>query len=174
MQVKAIMRRGRRLSLSALCLVLLLAAAATAPRAELLTTTEILAVPMRVWSVLVDTGAYPDWNPMIAGLRGRLVAGGRVELILGRGENRMVLWPRILAARPGAELRWRGRLWGIPGLFTAEHYFLLQPTARGTRLIQGERLRGILLWIFDAATLLPQFAATNEALARVATDGTRR
>ncbi len=143
-----------------------------APRADILTTIEIAAPPDAVWSVLTDTRAYPTWNPLIAALDGHLVAGATIENVEGTGDDRVVFRPRVLVADADRELRWRGRLWGLPGLFVGEHYFLLRPTPRGTMFTQGEHFSGVLLWAFDPAVLVPRFEAMNVALAaRVAHPG---
>ena len=143
-----------------------------APRSDILTTIEIRAPPAAVWSVLTDADDYPAWNPMIAGLKGRLARGAVIETIEGYGADRTVIWPRVLIADRERELRWRGHLWGVPGLLVGEHYFLLRPTARGTLFTQGEHFGGALLWVFDAQELVPAFEAMNVALAgRAERDG---
>ena len=98
-------------------------------------------------------------------LTGQLVPGqviGHVEI---DGNDRTVFRPRLLAVRPDRELRWRGRL-SVPGLLDAEHYLLLRPAGRGTRLTQGEHLRGVALWFFDAGALRGSFDEMNAALKR--------
>ncbi len=56
--------------------------------------------------------------------------------------------PKVLAAEPGRELRWLGRL-GLPGIFDGEHSFRLEPLpGGGTRLVQAERFRGLLVGLF--------------------------
>ncbi len=149
------------LILALLCAAMLI----TAPRSDILTTIEIAAPPSSAWAVLTDPNDYPAWNPMIAGLRGRLVRGGVIENIEGYGAGRTIIWPTVLVADRDRELRWRGHLWGIPGLFIGEHYLLLRPTPRGTLFTQGEHLSGALLWLFDPRELLPAFEAMNVALA---------
>lgn len=161
-------------SSGALAVLACLATMALAPRADILTTIRIRATPLAVWSVLADTDAYPSWNPMIAGLKGRLAPGAVIENIEGYGDDRTIIWPTILVATPGHELRWRGRLWNIPGLFVGEHYFLLQPTSDGTRFTQGEHFTGALLWLFDPRQLVPPFEAMNAALAARAERASRQ
>ncbi len=143
------------------CAVALVAAL----RSDILTTIEIDAPPPAVWSVLIDTDDYPLWNPMIAGLKGRLAKGSVIENIEGHGDDRTIIWPRVLVADKERELRWRGHLWGVPGLLVGEHYFLLRPTAHGTLFTQGEHFNGALLWLFDPRQLVPEFEAMNVALA---------
>jgi hypothetical protein len=133
------------------------------PHRHIETTIRIAASPGRVWAVLTDTPAYPTWNPEIAALNGELKPGSVLENKEGYGKDQIVFWPSVLVAKPPQELRWLGHL-GVPRLFDAEHYFLLQPDANGTRFIQGELFRGVLLWIFDVKLLLPTFDAMNAAL----------
>ena len=146
--------------------VVILVAAAFAPTRRVTSTIDIAASPTRVWQVLTDIPAYPSWNPTITALVGKLEPGATVENVEGTGEDRMVFWPRVLIVAPGRELAWRGRLWGVPLLFVATHDFRLEPIVGGTRFVQSERFRGVLLWWFDVRTLLPGFAAMNAALAR--------
>nr|WP_321985090.1 SRPBCC domain-containing protein [uncultured Lichenicoccus sp.] len=144
-----------------LCVCLLV----LAPHSDILTTIAVDAPPASVWAVLTDADDFPAWNPMIAGLRGRLEKGAVIENIEGYGADRAIFWPRVLVADQERELRWRGRLWGMPGLFVGEHYFLLRPTAHGTMFTQGEHFSGVLLWLFDPRDLVPAFEAMNVALA---------
>jgi len=60
----------------------------------------------------------------------------------GRG---MAFKPTVLAATPGIELRWLGRL-GFGGILDGEHFFILDRNADGTtHLIHGERYSGALV-----------------------------
>ncbi len=44
-------------------------------------TVEIAAPPERVWGVLVDGNAYPEWDSGIDYLGGRIAAGKRLRLV---------------------------------------------------------------------------------------------
>ena len=135
-----------------------------APRDGFETGIFIAAEPKRVWSLLVDTEAHSDWNPAMHAVTGSFVEGGRVELVLATPSGGAITFrPKILAARPAAELRWRGRLF-VPRLFDGEHYFLLTSENGGTRLVHGEKFRGVALWFMDVRQFIPIFEATNAAL----------
>lgn len=82
---------------------------------------------------------------------------------MGHGRGQQVFRPTVLVARAGQELRWRGRVL-LPRLFDAEHYFLLRPEGTATIFTQGEHVRGVALWFFDVAELVPGFQAMNAAL----------
>ncbi len=113
--------------------------------AQLRTEIEIRATPARVWEVLTDFAAYPDWNPFIPRIDGPVAVGARLDARLrppgGRG---MRLRPTVLAATPAQELRWLGHL-GVPGLFDGEHGFRLEPLGPDrVRFVQEERFSGLL------------------------------
>jgi hypothetical protein len=110
------------------------------------TAVEIDAPPARVWEVLVDLPAYPQWNPFIVEARGTVAAGETLSLRMALpGWDPMTIEPRLLVADPARELRWKGRL-VIPGLFDGEHAFTLTPLEGGrTRLDHTEAFGGLLL-----------------------------
>jgi hypothetical protein len=133
------------------------------------TTVDIDAPPSRVWSVLVDLGAYPEWNPFIVEASGTVAAGERLSLRMALpGRQPMSITPRLLVVEPERELRWKGRL-VVPGLFDGEHVFALTPLDGGrTRLDHSERFGGLLLpiakgMIYDDT--VASFHALNAALA---------
>lgn len=140
------------------------AAFAIAPQREIRTEVMIDAAPEHVWEALTDTAAYPDWNPFIVSAKGEIAVGSVLENTLAPGKGkRMTFRPTVLAARESEELRWLGRFL-LPRIFDGEHYFILEARAGGTRLIHGERFRGIGLWLVDVKRFLADFEAMNAAL----------
>jgi hypothetical protein len=134
------------------------------------TAVEIDAPPSRVWEVLVDLPAYPQWNPFIVQAEGNVAAGETLSLRMALpGRDPMTIEPRLLVVEPERELRWKGRLL-IPGLFDGEHAFVLTPLENGrTRLDHFERFGGLLLpiarsMVYDAT--VESFHALNAALAK--------
>lgn len=132
------------------------------------TTIDIAAEPERVWEVLTDFARHPDWNPFIRAISGPLEAGGRLSVhICPPGQKGMQFRPKVLAAEPARELRWKGTV-GIPGIFDGEHVFRLESIAGGTRLHHGETFSGLLPALMSARSFEPieaGFRAMNEALA---------
>jgi hypothetical protein len=114
-------------------------------RHELRTEIDIDAPPEQVWPHLVDLGAYADWNPFITRAEGAAEEGARLSLRMeppgGRG---VTLHPRVTAVSEGSALEWLGHL-GVPGLFDARHRFELTDTGWGTRVVQKESFRGLLV-----------------------------
>jgi hypothetical protein len=99
-----------------------------------------------VWRELADSHAYPDWNPFVTRMEGELEEGARLRVeIEPPGGRSMTFRPTVLAARPGRELRWLGRLL-VRGLFDGEHSFEIEPLGPGrSRLTQSERFSGLLV-----------------------------
>jgi len=115
------------------------------------TTIDIEAEPTDVWEVLTDFSAYGDWNPFMDRIEGRPEVGTRLVVHLSsKGGRGMTFRPTVLAAVPGKELRWLGKL-GLGGLFDGEHSFVLTRNPDGTtRLTHGERFSGILVAPFTS------------------------
>ena len=116
--------------------------------ATISTTIDIEASPQAVWGVLADFAAYERWNPFLDRAEGRAEVGAKLVMHLNpEGGRGMTFKPTVLAAAPGQELRWLGRL-GPGGLLDGEHSFVLVPNPDGsTRLVHGERFSGILFTV---------------------------
>ena len=133
------------------------------------TGIQIRAPCSRVWSILIDFGSYPEWNPFITRIAGRPEAGARLTVrIAPPGQRAMIFRPYVLAASPGRELRLFGRLL-IPRLFDGEHAFELADDADGCRFRQTEKFTGLLVTrmpnkLFEATE--QGFTVMNEALKR--------
>lgn len=129
---------------------------------------EIDAAPERVWQVLTDFGAYPEWNSFITSVEGEARAGAqltiRIEPVGGRA---MTIKPRLVRCDGPTELRWLGRLL-LPRVFDGEHIFELSASdGGGTHLVQREEFGGVLvrpLWRMVSGGVEQGFAAMNEAL----------
>ena len=137
-----------------------------------ITTNQIIQADIAsVWKCLIDFSAYPKWNPFILSIDGKLDLGKRLKVIIqSPGMKKMTFEPEIIKFIPDKELRWFGKLGGIPGLFSGEHYFCLEQKEGHTLFTQGEKFSGILVPIFRKKldTLTRQgFINMNTALAAV-------
>lgn len=137
---------------------------------DITATTEVDAPAERVWAVLTETTAYPDWNPFVRALRGPLTVGGRIEVELalpGRAVQTMA--PTVVEVEPGRSFAWLGRI-GLPRVFDGRHRFAVTDLGDGrSRLVQSERLSGLLIPAFRTlltVTTPAAFAALNDALAK--------
>lgn len=140
------------------------------PKTELRTEVEIDAPAAHVLAVLRDFERYPEWNPFITAISGKLAVGEQlaVELSLPEGKS-YLLKPRLTALRDEAEageLRWRGAFL-LPALLEAEHFFLVTTLGpRRSRFVQGENFSGLLLrFAGNTLTLTARgFVYMNQAL----------
>lgn len=114
---------------------------------KLLYTEIVINAPVaKVWNILADFAAYPQWNPFIVSVSGTAVAGGHItnHMRMANGKT-MVFSPKVLRMEPGRELRWIGSM-GMPYIFDGEHVFELTANSDGTTtLSQYEFFRGILV-----------------------------
>jgi hypothetical protein len=142
---------------------------------QLRSEIDVHATPERVWQVLTDFAAYPQWNPFITRADGEARRGRRLTLRMQPAGGRATTFrPTVLEAAQGRELRWLGRLL-VPGLFDGEHRFTIRPLGDGqVRLVQQEDFRGLLVPLLAGSLdrrTLPAFEQMNQALKRRAERG---
>jgi hypothetical protein len=129
---------------------------------------DIDAGPERVWQVLTDLPAYPQWNPFIVRAEGHVDVGSALTLRMQPVGGRVAtLRPTVVEATEPWRVRWMGRL-GLPRILDANHEFRIEALPDGrSRLTQDEVFTGLLVPIvaksLDRGTL-PAFAAMNAAL----------
>lgn len=150
---------------TAVLIVLIVAVVgALATRKTFLVEIWVPAPPEAVWEVLIDTRAYPQWNPVFVEVDGTYAKG---ETVLNRVREPsgviLEMTATVETFLPNAELRQSG---GIPGILTFNHRWLLEPADGGTKVIQHEVDRGIGLWFWNSDWIEPAYAATNDALAK--------
>ena len=127
----------------------------------------VIDAPAReIWDVLADFPRYAEWNPFIRRAEGSATPGERITIRVHQLDRKPSTFkPRIVAAEPGRELRWRGHVLA-PGVFDGEHAFELVPVGAGVRMVQSERFSGLLVpfigGLIDAT--LDRFDALNNAL----------
>jgi hypothetical protein len=134
---------------------------------DLRTSVDIESTSERVWDVLTDLAAYPEWNPFIVAADGQVELGGQLTLTMQPvGARRVTVRPTVLEVTFGRRLRWLGRL-GVRGLLDAEHDFAISDLGSGVRLRHAERFRGLLVPLAARSLTrhtLPAFDAMNRAL----------
>ncbi|MFF5219352.1 SRPBCC family protein [Micromonospora sp. NPDC000442] len=131
-------------------------------------TIDIAAPADRVWAILTDAAAYPEWNPFITNLDGSLTRGSRLAVTIALpGAKPRRFTPTVTAVEPERRLAWLGRLL-IPGIFDGAHSFDIEPlTTDSTRFTQSERFSGLLVMMMPGVLRSTEsgFAAMNTALA---------
>jgi hypothetical protein len=129
-------------------------------------TVTIRAAPSDVWAVLCDLGGYHEWHPHVREAKGTIELGNQVKFKMAPpGRRPFTIRPKVIAARPGAELRLLGRL---PVLFSGEHAFTLSPIGSGeeTEVVQSEIYRGLVVPFIGRtiAATRAEFDEANQAL----------
>ena len=140
------------------------------PRMTLTSEVVIFAPPARVWAVLSDFSAYPEWNAFIPKVTVTLEKGARLTVrIAPPGGVPMTLSPKVILLESGSRFTWRGRLFA-PGVFDGEHDFVVATRdSYVTRFTQSETFKGILVPLFAPSlnrNVHAGFKQMNEALKR--------
>jgi len=131
--------------------------------------TEILinASKNQVWKALMSHQSYEIWNPFIKSIKGSPIEGNQIEVTMEiEGRKPMAFKPEILINKIQSEFRWKGKMF-VKGLFDGEHYFKLEESKNGTKLIHGEIFSGMLVGVVLKSieeNTLKGFQAMNEAL----------
>jgi hypothetical protein len=102
----------------------------------------IAADPAAVWSILVDGGAYADWDSGVERVEGSIAPGERIKVVSEANPGRA--FPvKVTAFEPGRGMTWSG---GMPlGLFKGVRTFALEPENGTTRFTMREEYTGPLL-----------------------------
>ncbi len=114
--------------------------------------------------MLTDLAAYPEWNPLFPKASGQMTVGERLTLASRPTVGRpMTIRLKLLAVQPGTELRWAA---SVPGIIGGEHSYILTAVGGGTRLVQSETFRGLLVPLSGKVitAIEGDFAALNRAL----------
>lgn len=135
---------------------------------ELRAEREIDATPERVWEILTGFEVFGSWNPFIVSIEGEPAVGSRLTVrIQPPGGRGVTLHPTVTANEPGHSFGWLGHL-GVPGVFDGAHRFELEARPDGgTRFVQSEHFRGVLVPLFRRSLrthTLAGFDAMNRAL----------
>lgn len=145
-------------------LLAILAAAALLTHKTFRVEAVVPAAPEAVWAVLIDTGRYPEWNPVFVAVDGTYAEGAKVtNTVRFPDGSDVVMTATVRALVADRELRQSG---GMPGVLTFDHRWLLEPVEGGTRVVQHEVDRGIGLWFWNSDWIEPAYSDVLDALAR--------
>ncbi|HEY6558527.1 MAG TPA: SRPBCC domain-containing protein [Polyangiaceae bacterium] len=137
---------------------------------ELRTEIDVEAPAARVWAVLSDFARYPEWNPFVMRIEGRLEVGSKLSVRLRLSGGRAVpIRPRVTTLIAGQAFAWRGELLSR-ALFVGEHRFEVIPGGDGrARFVHSERFNGVLVPLLEKTLNTKAragFEAMNRALKR--------
>jgi hypothetical protein len=130
---------------------------------------QIDAPPSRVWEVLLDLPAYPEWNPFVLGMVGELGERSTLRIRLGLPEGDETAFDAVvIKCVPESELRFRS-ITIHPWLLEREQFWQLHPLGdEGCRFVQGMDLSGALLKLGGKTPerMARGFVYMNQALKR--------
>lgn len=122
----------------------------------------IPATPEQVWSVLMDTANYEQWNTVLLPIEGRLDKGEIVKYRFHQNEDNAYDIPSTVKnMEPGRLLNQAG---GAMGILTYDHRYILEPEDAGTRVTIHEDYRGIAVPFWNPAPVEKAYKKLIEEL----------
>ncbi|GLS26828.1 SRPBCC domain-containing protein [Marinibactrum halimedae] len=118
--------------------------------------------PDKVWSVIVDTQKYPEWNPVMEVLDGELKEGQTVRYRFHQDEDNSYEIPsKVKKIEPSSLLNQTG---GMVGMLTFNHRYVLTPESNGTRVVIHEDYRGVGAAFWNPAPVGAAYERLNQAI----------
>ncbi len=111
---------------------------------EFKASTTITASPEKIWEILTDGSRYPEWEPSVTRLEGRIAPGEtlKVHSKLSPGRTFPV---KVTEFTPGRRMTWEG---GMPlGLFKGVRSFTLTPQGEAQHFELREVFSGPMLFM---------------------------
>ncbi len=109
---------------------------------EFKASTTINATPEKIWSILTDASRYPEWEPSVIRIEGRIAPGETLKVFskLSPGRTFPV---KVREFTPGQRMTWEG---GMPlGLFRGIRSFTLKPQGEAQHFELREQFSGPML-----------------------------
>ena len=122
----------------------------------------INASPEKVWKTLVEMDEYPNWNPVMELLEGKVEKGKSVKYRFVQDVSSIIEISAIVAqVEPNKLLNQKG---GIPLVLTFNHKYILDPTGNSTRVTIHEDYRGIGVNFWNPKPVEEAYKRLNIAL----------
>ena len=119
------------------------------PRKSVEAELIIAAPPEVVWAALTDTDGYVEWNPIFVNVMGVMKPGNELMLDMKLEDGRTTqVTVTVDAMQPFRIIQQSA---GVPGILTAHHEWRLEPSQKGTLLVQRETYRGVGALFYDPA-----------------------
>ena len=122
----------------------------------------INASPEKVWSVLINTDDYDNWNPVMKLLEGEVKEGNKVKYQFTQEEGKVSEIPSTVKKVVPNKLLNQGG--GLPLVLTFDHKYVLEPSRHGTKLIIHEDYRGVGVNFWNPKPVEQAYARLNKAL----------
>jgi hypothetical protein len=105
--------------------------------------------PARVWAVLSDFAAWPDWNPSVPRISGECRIGATLHLTLAMPRRPSAnVTAVVTVAEPDRSLHWHGNVVS-DRIFSGTREFDIEPQPDGSVVVTHvEDVRGLLFPVF--------------------------
>ena len=120
------------------------------------------ASPEKVWTVLLDTDSYDDWNPVMKLLEGDVKEGNRVKYRFTQDAGNSSEIPSTVKKIIPHQLLNQGG--GMPGVVTFDHKYILESADQGTKLTIHEDYAGIYVNFWDPTPVGEAYGRLCEAI----------
>ena len=122
----------------------------------------IKASPEKVWQVLTDTDKYPEWNPTMKLLDGKMEVGNTLKYQFTQyADNISEIPAQVKQIIPNKLLNQGG---GVPFVITYDHRYILEQTTYGTKVTIHEDYKGIYVPFWNPQPVEDAYQRLNEAL----------
>lgn len=122
----------------------------------------INAAPEKVWKVLIETDDYPNWNPVMELVEGKVQEGNKVKYKFTQDESTTCeIGATVVQLVPNKLLNQKG---GIPLVLTFNHRYTLESTENLTKVIIHENYKGIGVNFWNPQPVEEAYKRLNFAL----------
>lgn len=110
-------------------------------------TTTINATPETIWNIITDAQSYPEWEPNVVRIEGKIAEG---ETVTAHVKHTDRAFPaKVTVFVPNQKMAWTG---GMPlGLFKGERTFTLTPKGEAVEFTLREEFSGPLLFLMKGS-----------------------
>ena len=116
----------------------------------------------KIWSTLMDTDNYDQWNPVMKLLEGKLSEGNKVKYRFTQDRDQVSdISARVVRIIPNETLNQAG---GIPVLLTFDHKYILEDADKGSKLTIHEDYRGIGINFWNPQPVEAAYVRLSQAL----------
>lgn len=114
---------------------------------EVRAEVEIAAPAERVWQVMTNFAAYPNWNPLFRRIEGRAKTDSHLVVRLEpTGARGFTGKGRVIRVDAPRELHWQGSHLPVPGLFQCQFACSVEPMpGQRTKLTLSDKFSGLLV-----------------------------
>lgn len=116
----------------------------------------------KVWSVLIDTEKYSEWNPVMELVNGKVEVGNKVRYKFTQDdENISEIDSKVISIVPKKLLKQGG---GVPLIITFDHKYILEPIDGKTKVTIHEEYTGAYVNFWNPEPVEKAYGRLNKAL----------